>query len=453
MIKKIIFIFLCLINALFVNASSLSDEFKDAIINSDINKVRILLKKGADVNKGTGKSYPIMLATYGDDFEIVELLIKHGANVNQKDSDGTSALAAAVMKESVREDENGHLMNVNPFSKSAELLLKNGADPNITDKYGDPPLAYCEEVPNAQLLLKYGANPNVDGVLYMLIIEKNFEVAEYLLDNGAKVLKDAYGFPSALIASAYNDNRLIDIILKQVDINSVDDFGNNILFYSAESANGSYNIIELMDLGANINHKNNEGETFIFNFIRNYENTYSVLTEDDFILLASIVDISVKNNKGQTILDIAEKTATKDLIKKYMLSYDNFAKIISGYSKNKNIKETINNLEKSNIKNILKQKPEAFTDTQYISILNDYAYFLSETERYKEAMPILERVILLSPDRAVAYLNLGDCYYKDYEKSKKQSDKDKVIENYKKYVSLLKKDAKIPDRVKNILGK
>lgn len=66
-------------------------------------------------------------------------------------------------------------------------------------------------------------------------------------------------------------------------------------------------------------------------------------------------------------------------------------------------------------------------------------------------MPILERVILLSPERAVAYLNLGDCYYKDYEKSKKQSDKDKVVENYKKYVSLLKKDAKIPDRVKEIL--
>ena len=68
-----------------------------------------------------------------------------------------------------------------------------------------------------------------------------------------------------------------------------------------------------------------------------------------------------------------------------------------------------------------------------------------------EAIAILERLINLSPDRAVAYLNLGDCYQKEYENNNKQIYKNKVIENYKQYVKLLKKEANIPKRVKEIL--
>lgn len=132
--------------------------------------------------------------------------------------------------------------------------------------------------------------------------------------------------------------------------------------------------------------------------------------------------------------------------------YEKLRNIIKTYKTKNDLIPIINNLEDSGIKNILTEKPESFTDAQYISILNDYAYFLSETDRYKEAMPILERVIMLEQNRVVAYLNLGDCYYKEYQKSKSESDKDKIIENYKKYVGLLKKDAKVPDRVEKVLG-
>lgn len=125
--------------------------------------------------------------------------------------------------------------------------------------------------------------------------------------------------------------------------------------------------------------------------------------------------------------------------------------IFNNYKKTFNIQKTIVELEEESISTIINNKPSFYSDSQYVSLLNDYAYFLSETDRYKEAIPILERVILLSPNRAVAYLNLGDCYYKDYQKSESNSDKDKVVENYKRYVSLLKKDAQIPDRVKKII--
>ncbi len=453
--KKILAIILIyLINTIFIQANQLSEEFEDAIRNNEINKVKTLIKQGADVNQRNGDYYPIISASYGDNWEIVELLIKSGANVNIKDSDGNSALMAAVMKESVREDEDGNLINIEAYSKSLEILLKNGANPNITNKNGIPPLAYCEELPNAKLLLKYEANPNLHYmILYLLIYENNYEVAEYLLKNGAKILRDENNFPAALIASAYKENAFIDLILKQVDINSVDKYGNNILFYSAKSQSYPDYLMELIKLGANINHKNNEGETFIFESIRKYENSYGGFSAEMLKeLLESGVDLTVKNKKGQNILDIAKKNETKELLNKYMINYNKFSKITADYSKNKNIKETISSFERENIMSVIKYKPKYFTDGQYIQLLNDYAYFLSETERYKEAIPILERVIILSRDRAVAYLNLGDCYYKEYKKSKKQSELDKVIENYRKYLSLLKKGAKIPERVKEMVN-
>ena len=329
--KKILAIILIyIINTIFIQANQLSEEFEDAIRNNEINKVKTLIKQGADVNQRNEDYYPIISASYGDNWEIVELLIKSGANVNIKDSDGNSALMAAVMKESVREDEDGNLINIEAYSKSLEMLLKNGANPNITNKNGIPPLAYCEELPNAKLLLKYEANPNLHYmILYLLIYENNYEVAEYLLKNGAKILHDENNFPAALIASAYKENAFIDLILKQVDINSVDKYGNNILFYSAKSQSYPDYLMELIKLGANINHKNNEGETFIFESIRKYENSYGGFSAEMLKeLLESGVDLTVKNKKGQNILDIAKKNETKELLNKYMINYNKFSKIL-----------------------------------------------------------------------------------------------------------------------------
>lgn len=131
------------------------------------------------------------------------------------------------------------------------------------------------------------------------------------------------------------------------------------------------------------------------------------------------------------------------------LSFVNFEKIFSLKTKPE---DKITFFEDLQISIILKEKPKLYTDFQYVLLLNNYAYYLSETDRYEEAMPIIEKVIKLSPNRAVAYLNLGDCYDKRYKNSKNEKDKENSIKNYKKYISLLKKDAKIPENVKKIMG-
>lgn len=79
------------------------------------------------------------------------LFNKFSCSNNKKDPAGNTALYRAV--------KNGSLNEV-------KLLLKKGADPNISNAHHLTPLhqaAYWGEVEMVDLLLKYGANPNADN--------------------------------------------------------------------------------------------------------------------------------------------------------------------------------------------------------------------------------------------------------------------------------------------------
>jgi tetratricopeptide (TPR) repeat protein len=53
-------------------------------------------------------------------------------------------------------------------------------------------------------------------------------------------------------------------------------------------------------------------------------------------------------------------------------------------------------------------KPDMPARDEQAEMLNDFAFFLAETGDDKAAEPLLLRVVPAAPDRAVAYLNLGD---------------------------------------------
>ncbi len=99
------------------------------------------------------------------------------------------------------------------------------------------------------------------------------------------------------------------------------------------------------------------------------------------------------------------------------------------------------------VKNALMNYPLQFYKSP--EILNNKGYFLYKYKYYYASLLYFNKVIEKFPTRAVAYLNIADCYWETNEK-------DKAIENYKKYIQLIKvqkKDLKrIPkyvlDRVK-----
>lgn len=91
------------------------------------------------------------------------------------------------------------------------------------------------------------------------------------------------------------------------------------------------------------------------------------------------------------------------------------AKALELYRETKDFYRAIEVLENADIASIVQGKRQV-KDSFRVNLLNDYAYFLSLSyDRYKDAIPLLEYVINLSPKRASAHLNLADAYYKAYQ--------------------------------------
>ncbi|EGO63808.1 tetratricopeptide repeat protein [Acetonema longum] len=77
---------------------------------------------------------------------------------------------------------------------------------------------------------------------------------------------------------------------------------------------------------------------------------------------------------------------------------------------------------------------------EFISALNDYAFFLAEIGQNSEAESYLEKVAEMAPDRLVVYINLGDVCWKlgKYKEAR---------EYYRRYLGLLGDVKAAPQRV------
>ncbi len=133
--------------------------------------------------------------------------------------------------------------------------------------------------------------------------------------------------------------------------------------------------------------------------------------------------------------------ATKDPYKSLEIMEESFKPLLNIYDNAYiPIFNSVKEFNESGFSKFLKLK-------EYVVILNDLAFFLTEALRSDESVDILKAVINLSPDRMVAYLNMGDALWQKGEK--KEAKK-----YYRKYVKMMKKagkEDKIPARVKKRL--
>ena len=117
-----------------------------AVVDGDIDQVKLLISKGADVNMENRMGWsPLRTGVQNSRRAIVELLIAQGADVNAKDNRGQTPLHVAVtlgQKEVV------------------ELLIAKGADVNVMGSRGDNALSLAQKRKQTEivdLLLKHGA--------------------------------------------------------------------------------------------------------------------------------------------------------------------------------------------------------------------------------------------------------------------------------------------------------
>lgn len=149
--------FVLVAGAAICGAETRPEELIRAIENGDVNQVKALLAKGADVNAKTEHGDVALTAAAGNcltnQFDMVVLLLGAGADANVKDGTGKTALLKAVW--CGRSHHN-----------IIRSLLVSGADANAKDREGATALmyaAYFGEFPVVKLLVEHDADVGVSA--------------------------------------------------------------------------------------------------------------------------------------------------------------------------------------------------------------------------------------------------------------------------------------------------
>jgi quinoprotein dehydrogenase-associated probable ABC transporter substrate-binding protein len=220
---------------------SADDELQNAVIASDVDRVKYTLQHGAHIDSPDGDGYtplinatrfgfngiavflldskanpnstdhggwtPLMYAAYNDNAVLIADLVKRGGNIAVKDDEQLTALAIAAQ---------------NDKAKAAEALLKAGADVNgVAAKGAYTPLmlaAISGSGAIATSLVQHGAKVNAvnPGGLTALMIaaaNNNAGVAQVLLNSGADVnAKTEDGRTALAIAQSKNNETLVKLL-------------------------------------------------------------------------------------------------------------------------------------------------------------------------------------------------------------------------------------------------
>jgi len=227
------------------------------------------------------------------DIEQVKLLISKGADVNAKDEREKTPLCHAVT--------SGKMELI-------KLLVEAGADVN-TGKW--PPLCQAVDENNmeiVQMLVEAGADVNAGKwpPLCQAVDENNMAIAEYLIAHGANV--NAPEGWTALKEAPYIDNNveMVELLItKGADVNA----GPYTPLHAAVKKDRSDIVELLIAKGANVNAKDKSGMTPLgYTLAQNRKDNAE-------LLLASGADFASKDENGLEVLHYAAVNGFQEIAK------------------------------------------------------------------------------------------------------------------------------------------
>lgn len=228
------------------DGADLNQELANAVLAADLDRIKFLVEKGADINKRDAQGYmAIHSAARNRDDKVLELLLALKADPNVLDQDGFTALHHAVLRN---------------HPPSIDVLLKGGADPDLKTREGYTPLALAiieDQYKTAMALIKGGAPVETavgDAKLTPLMLASGKETRRLTLGAGvSRVEKYHPSDPGAIeVARA--------LIERKANVNAVSATGVSPLLLAAAHNNAA--IVGLLaEAGADRNFRNKDGKT------------------------------------------------------------------------------------------------------------------------------------------------------------------------------------------------
>jgi ankyrin repeat protein len=257
-----------------------STPLEFAIVSDNIGIIKMLVGKGADINKMDRDSatYPLLIALAASTVGTVEYLLSLKPVVRASNSKGITPLMAACFR--------GHKGIV-------DKIISLGSGLTAIDRQGNTALNYaCNR---SLLSFKYSPNP---------------ELVKMLLSSGLNVNnKNDNGVTPLMSAMASSSSELILLLINSgAKTNDRDNEGTTPLMYAA--GNGQWDVFEaLLKMGAEIDASDNDGKTALL---------YAVATGDIMSvekMVKSGAKTSVVDNYGHNALDYAKEYKYDNIVK------------------------------------------------------------------------------------------------------------------------------------------
>jgi cytohesin len=307
----------------------------EAATAGDIEKVKSLISKGADVNeKDLGGKTPLHCAAEKGYAEVARLLISQGAYVNATGR---------------REMTSLHFAAMSGDKQTVELLLSKGADVNAKNRDGRTPLfeamkstaagrkevvellaakgakvsafhlaAYMGDMEKLKKFLQEGININTPGdcnitALHAAANSGKKDIVEFLISKGANVdAKDLSNLTPLYYAALHNYEDIADSLLaKGADVNAKgkDSYAYYTLLYFAIWDHNKDAIKLLISKGANVNAKDVYDYTPLF--FAMWENDKDTVE----LLISKGADVNAEDKDGRTPYYCAAMDGREDMVK------------------------------------------------------------------------------------------------------------------------------------------